>query len=262
MCRPRFTGTIGPSAPESTMSPARSGRPRLAEFACEPGHRVQRIAEARGALPLRDDLFMPRHLHLHCAQIQARQDGVPVLPDNEESGGCVVGDGIDDGDIPFGDTAADDFERWHRKGVAPHHVGHSRRFDVDVPPSTKATSASIFGCSTRPTLDGLAFSDHHVGEQNAEVGTIDAELLLHGAARSGRSCCRPCVVRSPASERCSSCLWRRRRRLRARPTVAGWARSASRVRRRGCAPASSLYLVCWFIAILTCQSGGNRCGGG
>ncbi len=68
---PGLTGTMGPSAPESTISPARSGRLRLASSPASHAITIEGIAEARGARSLRDDLFPARHLHLQAAEVQA-----------------------------------------------------------------------------------------------------------------------------------------------------------------------------------------------
>ena len=42
-----------------------------------------------------------------------------------------------------------------------------------------ATSASARGCRSRSIGTGIAVADLHVDEQRAEVGLVDAELLLH-----------------------------------------------------------------------------------
>jgi hypothetical protein len=44
--------------------------------------------------------------------------------------------------------------------------------------STRAISASTFGCSTRETARGV-IAVAHVGKQGAEVRLVDAQLLLH-----------------------------------------------------------------------------------
>ena len=92
-----------------------------------------------------------------------------------------VGDGVDDADIPIGDPAADDLERGHSIRDGAQHVGDGRRFDVDVAIEQERHLRLDLRLQHATGGDGLVLGDHHVGEQDREVGPIDAELLLHGA---------------------------------------------------------------------------------
>src|ERR1700726_3811037 len=120
---PGFTCTIGPSAPESTMSPARSGRPRRPSSPASQGDGVQRIVETRSAFAFGHDVTVSRHAHDDFTQIQPLE-ATFISPDNEKSRRRVICDRIDDRDIPFLDTAAHNFQRWHDKGGRPDDVSY------------------------------------------------------------------------------------------------------------------------------------------
>jgi len=69
----------------------------------EPHSGVQRVAHARFADALRDHLAVDRHLHLRDAKV----DIAPthrVITDDERSEARVVGDRVDDRDVPIGDA--------------------------------------------------------------------------------------------------------------------------------------------------------------
>src|SRR6185436_9930215 len=97
---PGFTGTIGPSAPESTTSPARSGRLRRASSPASQAIALSGLPRQAAPVP-----FETAHRP----------------SEDEETRRRVVGDGIDDADVPIGDAAADDLEGGHRVGHRPQH---------------------------------------------------------------------------------------------------------------------------------------------
>ena len=177
---PGFTGTMGPSAPESTTSPARSGRLRRASSPASQAIALSGLP--RHAAPVPFETTSSRLVICICrarrSKPSRRRTGPPKY---EESRGGVVGDGVDDADVPIGDPAADDLERGHRIRDGAQHVGDGRRFDVDVAIEQERHLGLDLRLQHAPGGDGLVLGDHHVGEQDAEVGPIDAELLLHGA---------------------------------------------------------------------------------
>ena len=146
----RSTGTIGPSAPDSTTSPARSGSPAAASVRGQPGQRVQRVAEAGGAGADRDRLAGVFSTIRTSRRSTSASGGRGAQ--HEQAAGGVVGDGVDDGDVPVGDAAVDDLDAPAAgSSTAPRTRRRSSTSLVGrSAPSTNATSASTFGCSSRP----------------------------------------------------------------------------------------------------------------
>ena len=154
---PGATPTMGPSAPQC---------------------RVERVPEARHARTERHRLAAPLHRHPAQAQIQ-RIELARLCPEHEQSRRCVVGDGIEELDIPRRDAAAHDLDRRqcvsHRRdhicegGVGVREIAfeHERDFRFDL------------GLQHLSQLHFLAVVQRHVGEEHAEIRRLDPKLLLY-----------------------------------------------------------------------------------
>ena len=111
---PLLTVTIGPRAPDITVSPACRGRPTFAMvFASQS---VADSGSPRQAAPAADRDFLAAHLHHHAAETQFQ--AVELLrrsAEHIEAGGGVVGNRVEDADLPVRDARVDDLDRRQRE---------------------------------------------------------------------------------------------------------------------------------------------------
>ncbi len=181
---PAATGTIGPSAPVRTTSPARSGAPS-AEPSVPPARapRFSGSSEAGRAGPRRHDFVPSAVIVMHgVAQVETVESSSPVRPARSRPQDALSAIVSAMRDVPVArcgcrrsparaTTCADGATRRRRRSAAPCR-GRT--------PSTSAISASIRRLHQPGPRIGLPdIAHHHVGEQDAEVRLVDTELALH-----------------------------------------------------------------------------------
>ena len=187
---PGATATIGPSAPDSTISPARSGAPYAPAVSASQADRDERMAEAGRAGADRDLLAVLRQRH------PARRPGRGRRADRrrrrartapQEALSATVSTMRD---VPVRDAAVDDLERgdarsrW-RRARRPASMPRSRRGRGRARTRSRPRPSAA---AARPASIGSPSAHGHVVEEHAEVGLVDAELALHRRLTSGRSC--------------------------------------------------------------------------
>ena len=176
---PLLTVTIGPSAPDITVSPAFKRPSDLRHGLGEPQRRRQRIAET--GRPGADRDFVAAHLHHHAAQAQL--EAVELLrarAEHVEAGGGVVGDRVENADLPVGDARIDDLDRRQGEFDRAQNVGDGQALVVEVAPDDEGDLGLDLGLDQLVGGHVPPVRNRHVVEQHAVVGLADAELALHG----------------------------------------------------------------------------------
>jgi len=107
--------------------------------------------------------------------------GSPRAANHEETAGGVVGDGVAEGDVPPGDAAVDDLEGRRNVGDGTtYRLGVERSF-VQVPAQDEGDLD--LRLEQPPHRHGPLLRALHVGEEDTEVGPVDAELGMNGRGR-------------------------------------------------------------------------------
>ena len=127
-------------------------------------------------------------------------EGAALGAEDVEAAGGVVGDGVAERDVPVGDRGC-------RRSRARRRRSRPRRgtcASVERPVGeVRGEDEGDLGLGLRlqqpAHRDDVVLGVAHVVEEHAEVGLVDAELLLHRLARSARSCGRRRVA--PAASR-------------------------------------------------------------
>ena len=160
-----------------------AGAQRLAELAGragEPHQRVERVAEAGGAVAGGDLLAVDGHRHRRprAGSNSSRVRRCRCRARTAPAGG-VVGDGVAEADVPAGDPAvarsrARRRRSRPRRGPGPRRAGRRRgpaehEGDLGLDPRLQQPRRRA------PVAVGVG----HVVEEDAEVGLVDAQLLLH-----------------------------------------------------------------------------------
>ena len=105
-----------------TVSPAFSGRPTRAMVLAS--HSVADSGSPRQAAPAPTETSLAALLHHHAAQAQI--EAVELLrarAEHIEAGGGVVGDRVEDADLPVGDARIDDLDRRQGEFDRAQNVG-------------------------------------------------------------------------------------------------------------------------------------------
>ena len=129
----------------------------------------------RAALPGRN--ATQRHGAL--GQVEATEPLSPVA-EHEQAGGAVVGDRVDDVDVPAGDPAVHDLQRGHHVGGGGGDLGRADHAAGQVLRQHERDLGLDLGLQGAGTVDRRPRRAGHALEQHAEVGPVDAELRLHG----------------------------------------------------------------------------------
>jgi len=154
----------------------------------QPAQRLERVAEAGGAVAGRALLAVDGQRHDHVARLDV-VEGAAVGTHHEQPAGGVVRDGVGEADPPVGDPRVDDLERGQRDlDGGAHRVERDLVLgQVQVASQHERDLRLDPGLEQGAHRDGspapLAGRDVHVVEQVAEVRLVDAELGLHRLRR-------------------------------------------------------------------------------
>lgn len=148
----------------------------------QPRHSQRRVAKHRLGRPLLDALAIDNERDRSIAQDvgQAVRVGRGAGFTQHEAGGAgVVGDRVNEADLPGLDAAVDEFECGHDVVGCGKHV-----IDAQARPGQRSLQhESDLGFGARgdepPGRDRVTVGHRHVGEQVAVVRGVDAEHLLH-----------------------------------------------------------------------------------
>ena len=176
---PLLTVTIGPSAPDITVSPSFKGRPTFAMVLAS-----QSVADSgspRQAAPAPTETSLPPCSITMPQSLSSRPSSFfGGSAEHVEAGGGVVGDRVEDADLPVGNARIDDLDRRQRKFDRAQDVGDGQALVVEVAPDDEGDLGLDLGLDQLVAGDVPAVWNGHVVEQHAVVGLIDAELPLHG----------------------------------------------------------------------------------
>lgn len=155
---------------------------RIAPFgerAGQPHGRVEGTAETVGAGALGHGLAAPRHGHRHRPQIDGGERHGSCAEDVQAAGG-VVGDGVDQGDVPAPHPAVDDLQRGQREVDRAQEIDDRARGVRQVAPEDERHLGLHLRLEQPPGGHLTAVRYGHVREERTEVGPVHTELALHG----------------------------------------------------------------------------------
>src|ERR1700722_12182965 len=164
-------------------------RPERRRGTGQPYQRVERVAQAGGAGAAGGRLAVLLEIHGHFHRCELAQRHPLVAQDIQRAGG-VVGDGVGDRDVPAGDAGIDDLQRGDRIVDGRCRGGPVSRADRRVRADAGRETVHVGRQDERDLRLGLgrdqqtavclpAAGHQHVVKQHTEVGLIDTELILH-----------------------------------------------------------------------------------
>ena len=133
---PAFTATMGPSAPESTRWPARSGCPTAAIVRASQTTALSGLPRHAAPAPDGHRFTAPRHHHAAQPEVDVGQPFRRAAK-HVGAGRRIVRHGVDEADVPARDTAADDLERGQQVIDRLDDVGVSGLLHVQVAPENE-----------------------------------------------------------------------------------------------------------------------------
>ncbi|MGW1511161.1 hypothetical protein [Streptomyces sp. NPDC002394] len=168
MPMPTVSGTLAYTEPARTMSPAHSVVFEDGEAVRQPHQCPERVAEDVASSPGRHGLAADAHRDPLCGDIPEVVDGDRGAGD--DPGACgVVGNAVDQRDVPVGETGVEDLER-------EEHLRHSGLACAQVRgafrsrPIRKMTPVSIRGVMQSATLKRLPLGEIMPSRTNPEPG--------------------------------------------------------------------------------------------
>ena len=140
------------------------------------------MAERGGTGAERHRLAVFVQRHPAQTRVEIVQRDRPLAEDEHPRRG-VVGDGIEDLDVPIGDPAVDDFERRQRVRDGTDDVGHRQSFGGQVALEDERDLGFDFGLQQPAGWNVVAAEHRHAIEKHAVVRLRDAQLALHALRR-------------------------------------------------------------------------------
>ncbi len=86
---------------------------------------------------------------------------------------------VDDLDLPVRHPGIDNLDRGDDEVDRPDHIGNRRLFRGQVPAHDEGDLGLDLGRDQAALRYLFAIGERHIGEQHAEVGLVDPQLLLH-----------------------------------------------------------------------------------
>jgi hypothetical protein len=157
------------------------GNAQLAQGVGQPGHRVGGRTLHRGTDTGGKQLAVLLQHHAGQGEVQPARIALGLAQHIHAAGG-VVRHRVLDLDLPVGDARIDDLETGqHVVGGADHvHGGDARALQILL--EHKGQLGLGLGLDEPAEVDGVAFGVNHARQQDAEIGLIHAQEILHRLA--------------------------------------------------------------------------------
>jgi hypothetical protein len=134
--------------------------------------------EAGGSRARRDHFVVAPERHEAGGQVEIAEPDVPVAQ-HEQARGGVVRDRVHDVDVPAGDPAVHDLQCGDDVRGGGGHVGGADHRSGQVVRQYEGDLGLDLGLQGACDVDGYVGRARHGVQQDAEVGLVDAQLLLH-----------------------------------------------------------------------------------
>lgn len=136
------------------------------------------MPKAERTRPHGDDLLAAAQGHGQAAQVQAVELAGGATK-HEQAGRRVVGDRVDDLDVPIADAAADDFQRRNGVGGRTQEIRYRGLLLIDVAVQDERDLRLDPRLHDPACRDRQPIAHRHVGEQHPEVRLMHTKLPLH-----------------------------------------------------------------------------------